>query len=373
MPKIKLTDRTIAALPIPEKGRADYWDAAHPNFGLRISQGGTKTFVVLIDGNRKALGSYPLLGLSEARDRARKALYEAKYEPAPAKRISPTYSEAVERFLRNREPELRRRTYQEYQHYLETVFAFSSTVEDLTTSEIADALDDIDGQSYRAHAYTALKVFLNWCMQRDYLDQNPMAKLKKPKLPSAKERVLSDDELKTIWHALHTWPDPRYALIVRLLMVTGQRANQIASLQEPWIDYANKIIRFPRDIMKNGEPHDLPFGTLTEFLLRQAQPVNGWYFSPPGDTGRPFTAWSKQKAALDKVLKLDPWTLHQFRHTWSSNAPRLNIDPHITERILAHKAPMGKVAAIYDRFKYEDHKRQAMKRMESHITDLVSP
>lgn len=91
----------------------------------------------------------------------------------------------------------------------------------------------------------------------------------------------------------------------------------------------------------------------------------------PTKIGRPFTAWSKNKAALDKLLDLDHWTLHHLRRTWSTNAARLEIPPHITERVLAHVAPEGKISAIYNRFKYENEIRDAMQKMSDFIASLL--
>ena len=63
------------------------------------------------------------------------------------------------------------------------------------------------------------------------------------------------------------------------------------------------------------------------------------------------------------MINIDPWTLHDLRRTWSTNAARLDIPPHITERVLSHVAPEGKVAAIYNRYRYEDEMRAAMKKI----------
>ena len=165
----------------------------------------------------------------------------------------------------------------------------------------------------------------------------------------------------------------KYGVIVRLLMVSGQRANQIARLHEDWIDYKTKTITFPAHVMKNGRKHALPFGTLMEFLLRSVIPIEGYLFSPVGKAGRPFSAWSKNKIKLDRRLNFsDPFTLHDLRRTWATNAPRLDIAPHIAERILSHASPgQNKVHAIYDRYKYRDEMRTAAEKMESHILSLV--
>jgi len=68
----------IKALPLPERGQITYWDERLANFGLRLSQGGSKSFVIVFGVNRqrKTLGRYPTISLSEARSKARKMLAE---------------------------------------------------------------------------------------------------------------------------------------------------------------------------------------------------------------------------------------------------------------------------------------------------------
>ena len=372
MPKTNLTDLAIKRLKPPEKGQATTWDTSLPGFGVRCSQGGTKTFIVMHGKHRKrvSIGRYPIVSLSAARQKAKEVLLNATLQTDTPP--SPTFDVAIERYLRHREPELRPRTWQGYRQLLTSHFHFCDTsIDDISTHMVADALDQIERPTQRFHAYKTLKVFFNWCIEREYCDANPLARIKKPKAPSAKERVLDDDELAAIWHA--TQDMGKYGTIVRLLMVTGQRKAQIANLQTNWIDTKTKVFSFPGDIMKNGRSHRLPYGDLTAFLLTQSIPHKGYYFSPLGLPGRPFSAWSKNKKKLDAMLPdMDPWTLHDLRRTWSTNAARLNVPPHITDRVLSHASgTLLPVARIYNRYRYEQEVREAVVGVEAHITEMV--
>ncbi|MEZ5844835.1 MAG: site-specific integrase [Hyphomicrobiaceae bacterium] len=374
MPKRSLTELTIKSLKPPAKGQVTTWDTQLSGFGVRCSQGGTKTFVVMLGKSRRreTIGRYPLFTLADARRRAKEIILAAAL--SPGKKPSPPFDETVQRYLKLREPELKPRTFAEYKRLLNAHFQFGPTpVEDITAAEASDAVDRIERPAERAHAYMALKVFLNWCIQREYCDVNPLARMRRPKLPSAKERVLSDDELAAVWRASEQLG--KYGTIVRLLMVTGQRRQQIACLAESWVDFNRKIIAFPADVMKNSRDHALPFGDLTDYLLRTTMANQGYYFSPEGLAGHPFCAWSKNKRRLDALLPdVDPWTLHDLRRTWSTNAARLDIPPHITDRVLSHvTGSLSPIARIYNRFKYEGEMRDAVRRMESHIIELVRP
>ncbi len=157
--------------------------------------------------------------------------------------------------------------------------------------------------------------------------------------------------------------------IVKILMLTGQRRGQIDRLQTSWVD--KEGISFPASVMKNKLEHYCPIGSLTYYTLLEIIPVDGYYFSPLTAVGRPFTAWSKNKKKLDSMVQFDPWCLHDLRRTWSTNAPRLDIPPHITSRILSHASPEGTIAKIYNRYKYRSEMADAMHKMNDHILSLI--
>src|SRR6516225_2196227 len=95
--KLKLTDVAIRNLPIPEKGQKSYYDLTFPTLAVRVSQGGTKTFV-LESGKRgartlKTLGRYPALTLAEARSKAR------IMQISPDEQAGVTFGEATASYL----------------------------------------------------------------------------------------------------------------------------------------------------------------------------------------------------------------------------------------------------------------------------------
>ena len=348
-----------------------YWDSQLAGFGLRVSSGGTKTFCVVHGRNRQrtTIGRYPPVPLAAARKRAREILLSATLRPS--RQHSPTYVEAVERYLRLREPELRTSTFNEQRRLLAAHFPWRQQIEDISVNDALNALDAISAPSERRHAYAVLKTFFNWCVAREYCQTNPLANIPKPKAAPPRERVLDEEELRKIWAATET--DTRYSLIVRLLLLSGQRANQIACLHQSWIDYSGKVINFPASIMKSNRSHALPFGPLTEFHLRKTLPIDGYLFSAIGNAGQPFSGWSKSKKRLDTVCRIDPWTLHDLRRTWATHSAQLDTEPHIIERVLAHSdGSISKIAAIYNRFKYQEKLRAAVVRYEKHILQLCA-
>lgn len=350
----KFTDISVRRLP-----EGMHWDESTPAFGLRVGKRARTFIAVKTHGVVKTIGRYPSISLQDAR-LAAKAFLIAKHE-----KVRPEgYSDLIERFLQ--QSDLRERTRYEYGLMLRR-FSFPSM--GVSGSEIHRALETIEKPSARAHHFTVLRIFFNWAVRHDYIDSNPMAKLRKPKVQSPRERVLTDVELVKIWNACHHLG--KYGALVRLLMVTGQRKGQFANLRDEWIDHSAKLITFPAAVMKTNKEHRLPFAYPTDFILARCGHYKGYYFSPVSALGQPFTAWSKSKLRLDGLIDIDPWTLHDLRRTWSTNAARLEIPPHIAERVLSHTAPEGRVASIYNRYRYEDEMRAAQDKMGKFILTLV--
>lgn len=360
---------TIRALKAPPEGQVVYFDTHLTGFALRVSQGGAKTFLCIHGAHRAktTIGRYPLITLQQARQRAREILAQAVLNPARGPALP--FSTALERYRRHRQPELKPSTFKEHSRLLD-YFSWSTDLDDIFTRDVARALDRIDMPSEKAHAYVAIKTFFNWCLARHYIDRSPIQGLPKPRTASPRTRTLADDELAVLWSAASG--TDHYALIIRLLAVTGQRAGQIGSLREEWIDHQHKLIVFPASAMKNNQEHILPFGPVTESLLRQAKPIAGYLFSPIDIVPRPFSNWSASRKRFDNRCDISVhWTLHDLRRTWATTAARLDVEPHIIERVLSHiTGTVSPVARIYNRWKYIEPMRDAVERVESHIARL---
>src|SRR5260221_5097894 len=93
-----LTEMTCRSAKPPEAGQKTFWDDL-PGFGLRVSQGGTKTFVLVHGKARKrvSIGRYPIISLALARDKAKTIL--AEHQLNGPKAMSLTFDEALKLFL----------------------------------------------------------------------------------------------------------------------------------------------------------------------------------------------------------------------------------------------------------------------------------
>src|SRR5262249_28311253 len=112
-------------------------------------------------------------------------------------------------------------------------------------------------------ARTAMSAMFTWAMREGLADSNPVANTNKRE-EKPRERILSAAELRLIWNAL---PANEYGVICKLLMLTGQRLNEIAELRWNEIDFDRNIISLPGDRTKNAKPHEIPLSPTVRSLL----------------------------------------------------------------------------------------------------------
>lgn len=373
MPTLTLTDLAVRKLTIPERGQTTYYDKSLKGFGVRVSPGGTKTFVLVHGKKRKrtSLGRYGVISLANARKKAKGILYDETLNPNQAPSLS--FSEALTRYLDvHCEPRLKPRTYKENKWLLERHFLpdLSDTeLKDITPHDVTPILDGLlETPSLANHAFTALRTFLRWCVSRSYIPYDPIAGLRKPAKTVSRDRVLSDEELTAVLKAAAE--QGRYGQIIISLALLGQRAGQIAKLHNDYIDKKKKLIRWPGEAMKNNKEHIIPYGRWFAKILKE-QPSEGFVFPTNRDKALPFNTWSKTKKAFDKACPLPHWTLHDLRRTFSTGHAKLGTEPHIVERILAHTGgTVSGVAAIYNRHAYIDEMRAALTKWERHLEAL---
>ena len=231
-----LNDLTIRNLT-PKDARI-CWDKNLPAFGVRLGKR-RKTFIVKKANAYITLGHYGVITLAEARSRAKTHLY-ARYLPRPATNATA----AAEEYLTTISGEKRPATINVYTIYIKRLP--NKPLMDLTPQALYAALPE--GRSAANLCFNVFKAFLTWCVERSYLDANPLLKRRQPNKLKSRDRLLTDDEIKLIWR--ESYNHDAFGAIARLLLLTGQRLNQIASLHSSWVQAAT--ITFPAYVMKNN-------------------------------------------------------------------------------------------------------------------------
>ena len=178
--------------------------------------------------------------------------------------------------------------------------------------------------------------------------------------------MLSDVELKAIWAAC---PDDDFGAVLKLLILTGQRANEIARLR--WDEvYDDKII-LPAERTKNHRMHVVPLSGPANTILGTLNAGGRTCVFGRDDTG--FWNWSTAKKRIDsKLAELPHWTPHDIRRSVATHMAELGVQPHIVEAVLNHASGhKGGVAGIYNRATYDREKREALNLWAEHVTALV--
>lgn len=327
-----LTDLAIRKMPVPEKGQKTYWEKG---LGIRVSQGGTKTFVLKQDNKHTTIGQYPAVSLKTARHEAMRL----KTTDTPVKRLE-SFPDARTAYLSECEAKNRPATVHVYRNYL-------MKVEKALLSEITKA--DIDTTS--PHAVTTWKVFFNWCIRNELIDKNPF--IHTPVEYGKRSRILAVAEIKAIWQYNY----PPYSDILKLCLLTGQRVGEVTQFCPAWI--AGDTITIPAAVAKNGKEHTIPFNLLTAKYLRRYQ-------------DQTFNGFGKAKARFDKLHPLPHWTTHDLRRTFATIHVQIGTSVPVVEAMLNHASgTISGVAQIYIRHNFLIEMRKASLLYEQHIAKLV--
>lgn len=344
--RITLTDISIRNLKANGKQQT-FLCMRTPNFGVRVSQAGTKSFFVVVGRERKRIhvGKYPGTSLQEAR---RAATQVAIHDATPT-----TLREAIDNYLSHYvRPNYRERPAKEAERLLTKHTAHLSHLHTITTKQVTDILDGLR-PSEANHAFAALRTFFNWCERRDLMP-SPMGKLGKPHKETKRDRVLSLEELKKVWLAAEN----THGTIVKLLILTGQRRGEITGIRREWMQ--DDILVFPASICKNKQEHTI---TLTNTVRQLLEPLL--------TLEKPYNGWGKPKAELDKVSGVVGWTLHDLRRTFSTNLGEMGVAPHVIDRLLNHNpTPLHRT---YNRFTYLPEMGKALDDWQAKLYDFISP
>jgi integrase len=233
-------------------------------------------------------------------------------------------------------------------------------------SDIANNSGAVSANRARA----ALSAFFSWTMREGLLDNNPVVGTNRQK-ETSRSRVLSDDELKIILSACGS---DTFGTIIRLLMATGQRANEIGQLR--WSEVFDDKIVLPPARTKNNREHVIPLAPAVAAIVHNRQRRNDFVFGRR--QGRPFGGWSQAKAALDQRIsamghKIERWVIHDLRRSAATHMADLGVLPHVIEAVLNHVSGAKRgVSGVYNRSDYGVQKKLALEKWADHLEALVS-
>jgi integrase len=367
---VRFTDRTIAALPLPHWGQKLYTDDTLRGFGVRVSQGGTKTFVLVtgVERRRITIGTYPVVTLAQARDKAKTIL--AQRQLGLDKPLSPRFEAVQEEFLAGREGKLRSTSYRKDLARLKVFQSLAKRrLADITPEEVQQILNRMAAPSTRHEALVRFTLLIRFAQKRRYVQNWPLDLLEAPIERGARERVLTNKELAQVLNTARMWrlAGHNYGTIVELLIYTGQRRQQIGSLDRSHVDFDSGTITWPPELMKAGRRHTIPMSTTVGVILEPRR-ANGLFF--PNRYGEPFTFASAYDRAFRSDCGFHDWVLHDLRRTLATRWQEMGIEIATTEKMLSHSAITGGLVGVYQRSTYLTQMRAAVETWEKHLTAL---
>jgi integrase len=420
-----ISEKIVEKLPVPETGNKVHFFSgsslqgkkAPAGFGVRVTAGGTKSFVLFhrADGKKflETLGRWDAnaqggtLTVRDAIVRADKLAKDLRNgrreDPRPDRtrrlqdgdkpaegNVSSLLDIYITRYLKT--GKLRSTGMIEAQlERLVKPRIGKVGIYELKRSHVSRMLDEIADENGPRMADLVLayvrKAF-NWYEVNGHDDDftspvvRGMARLK----PSdrERERVLADDEIRDVWAALDTITEPAcFPAYVKTLLLTATRRSEGSDMSTTELE--GEIWTIPAARYKTKLDHVIPLSAPARELIAAAAPdkaaKNAHFVFSTTSGAKPFSGFSKTKRELDRAIAdireregrppMENWTIHDLRRTARTLLARAGVRDDIAERCLGHV--IKGVEKVYNRYAYLDEKRAAFEALASLVSRILNP
>ena len=395
-----LTDILIKKLAVPEK-RREIPDGRISGLYLVVQPSGARSWALRYRAagmpRKLTLGPYPAVDLATARKRAQEALGDVAggKDPARDKKTARAAARAanaapddlvenvVDDFVRlyaSRKTRDWRETERMLKKDVVTRWR-GKRLGDIERQHLAKLLDEIVGRGAPVGAnrvFAQVRKMCKWAVERGIIDRNPCDGVSPPSAEFTRERVLSDLELALVWRGAGELGFP-FGPIVRLLVLTGQRRDEVGGLS--WGELALDGARWtlPASRSKNRREHTIPLSPAALEILQVLPRIERSPFIFSSGPNPP-SGFGKAKERLDLVLarlngseSMTPWTLHDLRRTFATNLQRLGVRLEVTESVLNHvSGSRAGIVGVYQRHEWAAEKRQALDAWATRLDAIVS-
>ncbi len=386
-----LTAKAVEKMrPNPDQ-RLEIPDGLLPGLYFIVQPSGAKSWAVRFRTNGKTakvtLGRFPAIELAKARELARdhfEAVAKGR-DPAAEKRAAKGTGKAialpttvgglcdlyVERHLKRN---VRRweNAKGEIENHIRPRLG-NLAMATLTRAHVREMTREI-GEAYPVAANRALarlRAVLNWAVAEDLVEANVAAGIKRPTREIPVDRILSDTELRAVWDATEglQYPAREFA---RLLILSGQRRDDVRLMCWDEIDLDNRSWTIPADRYKSRRPHLVPLpDAMVDILEELPFKDKGGYVLSLNGGARAYSNIQRPKGALNKAAKVTGWTWHDLRRTFRTGLSRLGIREDIAERVIGHSVG-GRLGATYNLYEFAKEKRRALEAWAQHIAGLAA-
>jgi integrase len=418
--RVALTPKNIAKAVVPEGERQlMLWDSTVPGLGVRCVPGGTKTFIYRYrpgSGGRNVnpqvlkLGSFPALGLDDARDAARIHAGDVAKGKDPAKeraeerrrrraRLGSMLAEdgPYERHLKGRGVVNVKTALSSLRRGLKAHMAADIAV--LTRGNIVTAIDALAELGKRGAATDLrrhTRALLEWAVGQELAKLNPMAGLRAPPrtrqqrlLDAAKGKALSDAEIVAVWRAAQEMQDRAaqgeavsgtFGGLVQLALLAGLRRGELSQMRHDGLLIGARArqanasgifgerIHIPKEITKTGADHNVPLTALMRGIIAAQPRSSSALVFPSRHTGGRITGWSELVATLRRESGVDV-ALHDLRRTCRTLMSRLGVPEDVAELAIGHQR--ADLVARYNKDQAWPGRVDAFTRVSAHIAEVV--
>jgi len=391
---IKLTDRFLTSRKAPLTGRAVYTDATVPGLAFRVSASTPSNPVGRRDwllryrprGQQQkavALGAYPAVSLSMARQRAGEVVAAAKRgvnlieveeretaaqraaeaKARPLSEIANAYLETVKHLRSWRDIESRTRC-----HIIPKLG--NKAVGEVTRTDLVDFLDRLEREEGLRHQVNrcraTLRAIFAYAIERELVTVNPIVGVSKRKVETPRERTLTADELIALWQAIEKLPELSRAFF-RVVLLTGARRNEVGRMSWSELDLDAGLWRLPAERNKSGRAFEIPLTRPVIETLQALPRVGPMVFALDGK--RPMSLHQLIERVRRDAGLLDV-RLHDLRRTLRTGLAELGVTFEVAERVLNHAMPG--IQAVYNRHNYLAEKRTALALWAEHVLALAA-
>lgn len=372
---VMLTDTKVASFKPSTTGGDEYRDLKVTGLRLRVGSSGKKTWLIRARAGdkvvNKKLGNYPAMGLAAARTAAERLL--AALGNGDAKVVHRTFKDAADAWVE--QISKTNKSWQFQKRCLE-LHVYPKWGErkliDIRRGDVRELLDGLEG-SIPNRILATIRPIFRFALARDWIDATPVEGIERPKPDVARDRVLDMGELTRIWNASSRIGYP-FTDYIRVLMLTGQRRTEVASMRWEQIDMTARTWTLESGDTKSSRAHLVPLSTSVIQILEALPRFGDFVFTTGGESH--ISGYAKMKARLDAFIAADggepmkPWRLHDLRRSVATHLVRLGVLEEVVGKVLNH-ASQGVTAKVYALHRYEPEKRSALDRWAAELDRAV--
>jgi integrase len=382
---VRFTDRSLRTLKT-DAIQVDFMDLGLRGFGLRVFRSGRKTFFARYRYGRGFrrfnLGDYPTIPLRLARANCKDILARVARGEDPQtgrreERSAMTFPELAKLYLdAHAKRRLRERSWREDERVIRHDLLPHWRQSDPTKIRRRDVARLLDGiiargapvQANRTRAVIS-RIFA-FAVSREIAEHNPVAGLPRPSTEQARQRVLSEDEIRAFWATWEAESSVTSALF-RMLLLTAQRKQEVIGMR--WADIHGSWWTIPAATVKNKLVQRVYLTAEAQALLASLRPLTGaqeWVFASPRRPGHKLSHWlSKAKQRFRSATGVQDWRPHDLRRTAATYMGRMGVSRTAIARVLNH-AEKG-VTAIYDRSTGEPEIEHALRLWGQRLEEIL--